>query len=413
MSRWISQNISLFLLSLLLAFFFWAVATESEDPTEVSTFPTSIPVELRNLPDGMITYGLSDSRVRVEIRAPQSVIEALLTEDVKAFIDLTDVGTGTMELPIQATVRAQPSDITSLTPDTLELTVERLVEKQMPVDVRVQGTPAMGFRTDPYEVAPTALRIQGPESLVEQVVSVQAAVSIEDRQTSMLSDVQPEPLDRDGDVVPQIEIVPKTVTINVPISQLGFIRDIPVTAGPLLGQPASGYRVANLVFEPPVAKVFGRTDVVQSVSFLQTEPISLEGITQSLTTKAGLQMPEGLSVIEPPRPEVTVTLTVEIIRSGLTLELTPTLRGLADGYTATVRPELVVVILSGPFAIVESVEATGVELVLDVTGLEPGEYTIVPQVTVPDRVDIENVIPEAVPVRIEAIPEPEATPETG
>ena len=33
MTRWIRENLGIFFLSLILAFFFWAVATEAEDPT--------------------------------------------------------------------------------------------------------------------------------------------------------------------------------------------------------------------------------------------------------------------------------------------------------------------------------------------------------------------------------------------
>jgi hypothetical protein len=49
----------------------------------------------------------------------------------------------------------------------------------------------------------------------------------------------------------------------------------------------------------------------------------------------------------------------------------------------------------------ESLNPAEVELVLNLVNLNPGDYTIVPVITVPDGVVIENVIPEAVPVKIE------------
>jgi hypothetical protein len=112
-------------------------------------------------------------------------------------------------------------------------------------------------------------------------------------------------------------------------------------------------------------------------------------------------MPEGLSVFYPSRPEVTATLTVEVIRSGLTLEVTPTIRGLRNELTTAVGVESVVLILSGPLTVMEALGDNDVELVLNLVNLNPGDYTIVPVVTVPDEVVIENIIPEAVPVKIE------------
>jgi len=406
-SRWTSRNLGLMILSLLLAFFFWAVAIETEDPTRIDTFSASIPIEFRGLPETMTTYGADSPKVRVDIRAPESVWQGLGIDDIEAYIDLTNVVTGTQEIPVIVEVHAQPADIQTVNPETVELIVEHIAEKEIPVVIRVQGTPAMGFRSDPVEVAPQTLRVQGPESLVRQVVKAEVSVSVEGRQNSLRGDFEPKLLDENENPVPEVSVVPRSVTVNIPVEQLGFIRDIPVTVGPLEGQPATGYRVANLEFDPPVVKVFGRTDVVKSVNYLQTVPISLEGITQTLIARVGLQMLEGLSMIQPPGPEVTVTLTVEVIRSGLTLELTPTIKGLTGGLQATVGPDSVVVILSGPLAVMESLNISEIEVSLDLAGLAMGEYVITPSVSVPGEVDIENIIPEAVPVKIEVRTDPD------
>lgn len=405
MSRWIRENIGLFLLSLLLAFFFWAVATEAEDPTRVAVYDTPIPVEIRGLPEGKIAYGLEDPRVLVEVKAPESVWQVLRRDDFTAYIDLSTAETGTVTVTVQVELRIKPAAITKVSPETFTLVVEPVDEKEVPVKLRIQGTPAMGFKIDSIEITPQTVRVRGPASLVDQVVKALVNVSVQNQQASLQGNYQVVAVDAEEQPVPEIETAPRSVAVHIAISQLGYIRDIPVTAGPLEGQPAPGYRIANLEFEPPVVKVFGRPEVVQSVAFLQTEPISLEGITQSLTTQVRLQMPEGLSVVQPAHPVVTVTLTVEVIRSGLTLEITPTVRGLANGLQAIIGPKSIVVILSGPLAVMETLEPSDVSVTLDATGLPPGDYVLTPQVSVPDQVDIENIIPEAVPVKIEAHPE--------
>jgi hypothetical protein len=52
-----------------------------------------------------------------------------------------------------------------------------------------------------------------------------------------------------------------------------------------------------------------------------------------------------------------------------------------------------------------------VALSLDLTGLDPGEYALVPEITVPDQIVIENVIPEVVPIQI--VEKPEEDQENG
>jgi YbbR domain-containing protein len=55
----------------------------------------------------------------------------------------------------------------------------------------------------------------------------------------------------------------------------------------------------------------------------------------------------------------------------------------------------------------ESLNISEIEVSLDLAGLAMGEYVITPSVTVPGEVDIENIIPEAVPVKIEVRTEPD------
>lgn len=405
MSRWISQNMSLFLISLVLAFFFWAVATETEDPTRSDVYSVPITVEIQGLDETFTAYNIETERVRVGVTAPESVWDNLSTETIHAYIDLSDVATGTIEAPVMVDLDVEPANVTSIMPDTIELMVEPIAEKEISVTVIVQGNPATGYTIhtpDAYEVAPATLRVQGPKSQVDQVVKAQVAVSIDDRQNDVRSDYEPTPVDEDENPVPQVEIIPKSVTVHVPIEQLAGNREIPVKPV-LVGELPAGYSYERFAYEPQVVTVNGQADVIRDLSTLQTEPLNLEQITQSLTTTVGLQVPWGVSVIQPQNSEVTVTLILAVIRSSLTLEVTPTLRGIDSGLTATVGLDSIVVILSGPLSRMETFDPEIVSVVLDLTNLTPGEYTIVPEVTLPEEIQVENIVPEAVPVKIERI----------
>ncbi|MGC9350032.1 MAG: CdaR family protein [Anaerolineae bacterium] len=410
MKRWIIQNVSLVFLSLILAFFFWAVATEAEDPTIRDTYGSTLPVEIRGLPEDMIAYGAENARVRVEIRAPASVWDDLSADAIDAYLVLSDVETGTLEVPVQVAISAEPLDITQVTPETIEITVERIAEKEVPVNLRIQGAPATGFQVGSAEIAPQSIRVRGPESRVREAAVARITVSLSDQRNDVRGDYEPEVLDAAGDPVARIELTPRTVTVNVPLEPLAQYREIAIDPS-VEGQPPPGYRVAGLSVQPPTVNVVGRAEVVRETSAIQTEPISLEGITQTVTTTVALRMPSGLSIISPPSPRVTVTLSVEIIRSGLTLEVIPQVQGISENLTATVGLDSVLVILSGPLATMETLEPSAVELTLDLTNMTPGEYSIVPQVTVPEDVDIENIVPEAIPVRVESLEEPEPNSE--
>jgi len=401
MSRWLGRNLGLLVLSFLLAFFFWAVATEAKDPTRERPYTASLLIETVGLDEGLLAYGMNGTRVRVELRAPQSVWNLLSGDDLHAYIDLSEVTTGTLTLPVKVDVLLEPAQVLKITPAEVNLTVEQIAEKEITVTTQLEGTPLFGFRADEPVVVPQVVRVRGPESLVAKVTRANVVISVLNQQSDVRGDYQPVLLDQNEQAVANVDVIPSMVTVNVPVSPLGYVRDLAVQVA-WEGQPAPGYRIANLVVDPQLVTVYGRVERVQDApGYLSTQPISLDTLTRSLTTTVALQMPEGLSLISPSNPFVTVGLTIEAIQTGLTFVLTPTLRGLLPGLTATTGVETVVLIMSGPLAVMEQLQLEDVQVVLDLTSLAPGDYAIIPAVNVPEGVTVQNVIPDIFSVRIE------------
>ncbi len=410
MSRWLNENLNLAIISLLLGFFFWAIATEAEDPTIEDVYPQLLPVAIVGLPDQWVAYGADRAHVRVTVRAPKSVWQTLQADDFHAELDLTHVSTGTVREPVRVTLDKTPSEIVSVVPKEVTLHVEPLAEKEVPVVVRQIGTPAIGYRADLSIVVPRMVQVQGPASLVTQVVRTEVMVNVQDKWEDVQVDDHPIPVNEDGEQVPHVDVIPDTVTVRAHIQEPGYLRNLPVNIT-LEGNPAPGYRIANLSVSPEIVTVFGSTDAVQNAPrFLQTQPISLTGATESLTTSLALQMPDGLYVVQPPTPFVTVSVAIAPIQSSLTLEITPTIQGLSQNLTATVEIDSIVVLLSGPLPIMENLTDKDVRLKLDMTNLQPGEYSLQPTVVVSDSITIENLIPESIPVKIELLPQREERP---
>ena len=65
MKHWVGQNLSLIIMSTLLAFFFWAVATEAENPTIENTYTSPIPIDIRGLSEDRVWYDLDLSLIHI------------------------------------------------------------------------------------------------------------------------------------------------------------------------------------------------------------------------------------------------------------------------------------------------------------------------------------------------------------
>ena len=132
---------------------------------------------------------------------------------------------------------------------------------------------------------------------------------------------------------------------------------------------------------------------------MTTEPIDINGLTESFEQVVVLDLPAGITV----DPEQTVTVNVEIepILTTSTYIRIPETRGLRAGYEAVADPEQVRVVLFGPLPVLDTLSENDVRVTLDLFALEPGTHSIEPEVDVPDRgIEVRSVQPTAVTVTI-------------
>ncbi len=401
MNRRLAQNLSIFLTSLLLAFFLWAIATEGDNPTVEQAFPTTIPIDIIGVPDGQTYYDAENIKARVTLRAPQSVWESLRAEDVHAFIDVSQVGSGTHTLPVQVEIRRGPAQLVRVNPVEYHVVLEPIAERQVPVVIIPQGTPALGYISRTPTYAPRTVTVRGPTSIISDVARVQVVVPVSDQRKEIEGDYQPIAVDETGSPISNLEILPRIITVYIPIEQLVNFRNLAVRVN-LIGQPAPGYRVDSVEVDPPAVTVFGSNEIVQAVpGYLETTAISLTNMTKTLECTSTLQAPRALTIL--PRPDVSVTVKLEPIEGTVTLEIKPQISGLASELTATMDSETVMVTLRGPLSQLSLATPDTVQVYLDLTALPIGNHLLPPQAKIPDTLQVEEIRPNPMLVQIRRV----------
>ena len=173
----------------------------------------------------------------------------------------------------------------------------------------------------------------------------------------------------------------------------------------------SGYWVSNITVNPSTATIVGSPDAMAKVAgFVETVPIDITGATADLSRRAVLSLPEGLSVLN--NEGITVQVSVTPLLGGQTVRRKVTIQGLVRGLTATVSPDSLDVILSGPLPSLQALLAEDVQVVVDAAGQTPGIYVVKPRVTVvPDPLKVQSIVPDTIQITVLAItPTPVVTP---
>jgi YbbR domain-containing protein len=409
--RWIASNLPLAVLSLILATVAWTVAVEESDPVRTERYLQTIPIGTIGRPDGMFIVGGVNERVQVTVRAPESIWNSLRLEDFEAIVDLAGVEPGTHELPVVVTLKKQPAEVLLVEPQTITLELQPWVERAIPVEVQVEGVPALAYLTRTLAMTPTHVMVSGPSSYVDQVACVSARVSIQNASADVDEELALAALDAAGQSVPLVTLDTDVVQVLIPVELREDFRTL--TVKPIReGLVAPGYTITGFSVEPAEVTVSGAPEAIAALpGFIETEAISVEGAESNVVAHPALNVPSDVALL--PGQQISVTFLVEAIESSLTIEITPTLEGLAPGLAATVSPETVEVFLTGPLPELEEMAPGDVRVVLDLFDLKPGTYQVEPQVVVPDGVTKHSILPSIVQVEVIIAPTVTPTPTEG
>lgn len=154
--------------------------------------------------------------VDVTLSGPRESINRVNPFDVSVQVDLRQAEPGTHEVNLSSENVSLPQGlrVDRLQPSSVEVTVDRLVRRELPVEPDVRGEPAAGATRGEVEVVPPVVTVTGPQSQLENLNSLKTAVvSLEGHALSFEETAQviaPEN-------VAVREIQPSRVTVRVPL----------------------------------------------------------------------------------------------------------------------------------------------------------------------------------------------------
>lgn len=414
MLHWLGSNLRTFLWALALAAAVWVSAVTSSDPVEVRQLPAPIPIEIVGQDAGLVITGEYARQVEVTLRAPKSVWDQIAAQEnsVRASIDLSGRGAGSHKLEVQIQVAFRPVQIAAASPLFVELTLEQLRSRVMPVDLTLSGEPAVGYQAGEGALDPQEVVISGAASLVARVERARVLVNLQGARESIDQSLPVELLDEDGLPVAGLSVSPEKVGVTLPVSQQGGYRDVAVKVV-VRGQVASGYSLTSISVFPPLVTVYASDP--QRVSALpgvvETQPLDLQNADQDIILRLGLNLPADISVVGD--QTVQVHVGVAPIQSTLTLSNKPIeIVGLAEDLSALISPQTVDVILAGPVPLLQAFTSQDVRVIVDVTGLSAGTYQLAPMAeSLITEITIRSILPETIEVVLTgATPTPTPTP---
>jgi YbbR domain-containing protein len=395
--RSLRANVGLGLLSLALAVSLWAFVTEEENPTRTDLLPGAIPVETVNVPEGLALASLSEATVSVRVSAPDDTWDDLTIEDFRAIADLS--GAKARENPVTLRFRSERRrvDVVEVIPPRVTVVLEPVTTKVVPVTVRLDGAPPLGYSTVPGRTTPEQVEVTGAESLVALVEEAVANVNVQGVRVSLEQVFTLVPRDGRGGDIEGVTLNPDTVEVVLPVVQRE-ITQVYVVMPLLRGVPSDGFVVTSVTVDPPFAVITGTMEALQSLTMVATDEVDVGGATSDVVRAAKLRLPSDLTVEG--SDTVAVEVSVSPARGETRLGLTPTIEGLEAGMRAELVTTLVEVSVAGELPVLRALSPASLTAVVDVSGLQEGQHSLPVQVTVPPGLQTVGVEPATVVVKL-------------
>jgi len=403
-------------LAFAMAIAVWVSAETAANPFVTQDLPRPVEVEIIGLDPGIVLVTEPPFQITAKIIAPQNEWPRLASDPdlVTALVDVSGLGPGVHEIEIkpQISPALRGADIVSVQPPELTVTLENLATRSYSIMLIRQGEPAIGFRAEEPTLNQDLATVSGPESEVQKVAEIRASLDLGDAHETISTSIPLQALDKNEQVIEHVTINPERVIVNQPITQRGGFRSDLVVKPVFVGRIVDGYRVTNISVFPPAVTVFSVNpqDVNELPGYVETLPINLEGASDDLEIPIGLKLPSGISLVGD--QDVVVQVGIAAIESSLQVpNQRVELIGLDPGLMATVGPERVDIILSGPLPRLDALLPNDVRVVVDLAGLLPGVYELTPSVELrPAQLRVDSILPSTVEVEIAVAPTPTGTP---
>ncbi len=291
------RNLSLQILSLLMALILWVYVTNEQNPLDERLFNVSL--QGRGMPDGYLVTGLP-STVNVRAQGSRGQLTTLSPGDFQAVVDLSAITPGENDLPVN--VNSPPGiRVIQLSPSRVRVQVDRIVEKEVPVEVTIRGEPAAGYSVMAATVDPPLVHLKGPERLVNPISRVTVPIDVQGVNATVEKPASFTGLPRG------VSVIPPAVRVTVPVLAMP-VKEVPVEPQ-VRGTPAAGYRVEEVRVEPGVIQVSAPAPVLEGVQRVNTVPVDISGVSQDVVRRVGLVAPGNGVVMRPEQVQVTVRLS--------------------------------------------------------------------------------------------------------
>jgi YbbR domain-containing protein len=396
--NWLLKNIDIKLLSLFFAIILWLYIAGGENPIvenfiDISLTQTALSEDLaiKEFP----------ANVSIGIKGPKNVINNISPSQISGIVDFSEIskeGLYKLKVEVAAPKRTQ---ITRIIPSEIKVEVEKILTKEVEIEYSLIGIPEKGFSlADEPQFIPSKVKIIGAQSVLESVKQAICAIDISGIKEDLNKKIEVRAVDVNGNDINKVKIEPDIAEVSISLTR-GYPEKQLAVKPKIVGKPAPGYYISEILSSPDEIKIFGNYSKINSIEFLETIPIDVSGITKTLSVKVPPTLEEGLNIAEGEVELIEVSIQVKEAIIDKTLKNISVLpQNISPFVSCEIRPETVDITVEGKNVLVDKLKTEDIKAFVKFMDNFKVEQKVKVQVELPEGISVIKIEPEEVTVLI-------------
>ncbi|MFQ5541752.1 MAG: YbbR-like domain-containing protein [Candidatus Binatia bacterium] len=168
-----SSNIGLKLFSFAFALGIWLYLNAGQGQ-KAAEKAVEVPVELRNIPSDVMVVNPGPGQVEIRVAGTPALLSAMDQKRLKVVLDLARARPGTSTFRLSPDFFDPPRGIRirRISPSVIDLWLEAVIERSLPITVRFGGKPPFGYKVGSVKVNPKKVKVRGPANEIEGMTTV-------------------------------------------------------------------------------------------------------------------------------------------------------------------------------------------------------------------------------------------------
>lgn len=283
----IDKNWQLKIICFLLAIVLWFVIINEQNPLSEGSY--TVPITVENLNSQYITSNVP-KMVYVRLSGPRNTIINVGPSDIKAYIDLSDVQEGTVDVPIHVEIPSG-TELKKQSMTSTKITVDVYTVKEFKLTPHIVGNLDEKDFISELKIVPEKVVVSGARRLIQQVNQAVIEVPVNQRNGDFALMAPIHLYDAEGSPVEGLEMTPWQSNVKVTIGHDAMSKSVPLNVN-ITGQTAT----KTLTIQPTSIQIRGSADTLRNISSIDLPDINVENMKEEKSWKVIIPPVDGINM---------------------------------------------------------------------------------------------------------------------